>query len=209
MRDEPDAAVPPGTRCSEEAVRRELTRSHRQLQTFLRRRLGDPHEADEVLQGFAVKALSRSWSLRDVRSVRGWLGRVLASTLVDHQRRAGVRRRRHVPEAAAAFQKEAEPDAAVDGAVCDCLHGLLATLKPQYAEVLRRIDITGEPRDRVAAELATSTNNLTVRLHRARRALQGRLEAMCLTCPEHGYFNCRCEDERRRADIRGSAARGA
>ena len=209
MRDEPDAAVPPGPRASEEAVRRELAQSHRQLQTFLRRRLGDPHDADEVLQAFAVKAISRSWSLRDVRSVRGWLGRVLASTLLDHQRRAGVRRRRHVPEAAAASLEGAEPEAAVDGAVCDCLHGLLPTLKPEYAEVLRRIDIAGEPRDHVAAELTTSTNNLTVRLHRARKALQSRLEAMCLTCPEHGHFDCRCEDERRRADSRGSAAGGA
>lgn len=206
MLNEPAADLPRRAGSPDEAVRRELARSHRRLRTFLQRRVGDPHEADEVLQSFAVKALARSWSLRDVGSVRGWLGRILATTLIDHQRRAGVRRRRQAPQNGPQVEDMAAPDAPLDQAVCDCLHGLLPTLKPEYAEAIRRLDIAGEPRDRVAAELGTTSNNLGVRLHRARKALQRRLEAMCLTCPEHGYFDCRCEEERARAETRAGAA---
>ncbi|MBW3618496.1 MAG: sigma-70 family RNA polymerase sigma factor [Proteobacteria bacterium] len=206
MRVDPEAALPAeATPSPDEAVRRELADSHRQLRAFLQKHVKDSHEADEVLQSFAIKALSRSWSLRDVQSVRGWLGRVLATTLVDHHRRAGVHRRRDAPETSGA-EVSASPPHEVDEAVCDCLHGLLPTLKPEYAEIIRRLDLAGEPRDRLAAEFGTNANNLGVRLYRARKALQGRLEAMCLTCPEHGYFDCRCEDERRRAEIRAGAA---
>jgi len=33
-----------------------------------------------------------------------------------------------------------------DAAVCACFRGLLPTLKPRYAEVIRRIDLRGEAR---------------------------------------------------------------
>jgi RNA polymerase sigma-70 factor (ECF subfamily) len=90
-----------------------------------------------------------------------------------------------------------EPDAEIDGTVCNCLYKLLPTLKPDYAEVVWRADILGEPRDRIAASLGTTLNNVTVRIHRARRALKKRLEEMCLTCPVHGFLDCRCDEAER------------
>jgi phosphoserine phosphatase len=49
---------------------------------FLRRRLGSGEEAEEALQRFSLGALERASDLRDVRTVRGWPGQVLASTTV-------------------------------------------------------------------------------------------------------------------------------
>src|SRR3546814_16229745 len=80
----------------------------------------------------------------------------------------------------------ADPDAEIDATVCNCLYRLLPTLKAEYADVIWRADILGEPRDRLAASLGTSLNNVTVRLHRGRKALRIRLEEMCRTCPPHG-----------------------
>src|SRR6516165_7894538 len=81
------------TKPTDAAVRRALVESCQDLLGFLRRRLGSADEAEEVLQRFSVRALERASDLDDVRTVRGWLGRVLATTIVDHQRRA-IRRRR-------------------------------------------------------------------------------------------------------------------
>ena len=60
----------------ERAVRRVLVESYRDLRGFLRRRLGNESEAEEVLQDFMLRALERADDLRDVRSVRGWLSRL-------------------------------------------------------------------------------------------------------------------------------------
>ena len=204
--DDPDIAA----RAADAAVRRALVEGHRQRLGFLRRRLGSGDEAEEVLQMFMLRAVERSADLRDVRSVRGWLSRILATTIVDHQRRAGKRRKRE--EIVDPFDLEElsiEPDDELEEAICNCLYKLLPTLKPEYAEVIWRIDLLEEPRDRVAASLGVSLNNITVRLHRGRQALKKRLEEMCMTCPVHGFLDCRCDEaerwRRRRGQLGGCA----
>jgi RNA polymerase sigma factor (sigma-70 family) len=182
------------------AVRRALVEVHRDLVGFLQRRLRNPEEAEEVLQRFAVRALERASGLRDVRTVRGWLGRILSTAIVDHQRRAIRGRRRELPMEPETLERASEavaPDSEVDGIVCDCLYKLLPTLRPDYADVIWRADILGEPRDRIAVSLGTSLNNVSVRLHRGRRALKRRLEETCLTCPVHGFLDCRCDEAER------------
>lgn len=99
-------------------------------------------------------------------------------------------------------------DAELDEAVCTCLNKLLPTIKPEYAEVVRRVDLLGEARDRVAADLGVTLNNVAVKLHRGRHALKKRLEEMCLTCPTHGFLECGCEEaeraRRRREQMAGA-----
>jgi RNA polymerase sigma-70 factor (ECF subfamily) len=189
-----------GLKASDAAVRRALVEAHQELLAYLRRRLRNPEEAEEVLQRFAVRALERAHELRDVHTVRGWLGRILATTIVDHQRQAIRRRAREVAMEPATLERAgdaAAPDPEVDGVVCDCLYKLLPTLRPEYADLIWRADLLGEPRDRIAASLGTSLNNVNVRLHRGRRALKQRLEEMCLTCPVHGFLDCRCDEAER------------
>ncbi len=187
------------------AVRRALVEAREEFLAFLHHRLGSRDEAEELLQHFSLRALERAGQLRDIRSVRGWLGRILATTIVDHQRRAIRRRHWEVSTEQTDIESLAlEPDREVDEAVCNCLYKLLPTLKPEYADVVWRCDILGEPRDRIAASLGTTLNNITVRLHRGRQALRKRLEEMCLTCPVHGFLDCRCDEaERIRRLVRG------
>jgi RNA polymerase sigma-70 factor (ECF subfamily) len=69
---------------------------------------------------------------------------------------------------------------------------LLQTLKPDYADVLRRVDLLEQSRGEVAATLGITVNNLTIRLYRARQALRRALALTCETCPIHGYLDCGC-----------------
>jgi RNA polymerase sigma-70 factor (ECF subfamily) len=193
-------------KATDAAVRRALVESRQDLLAFLRRRLDSREEAEDALQRFSLRALERAADLRDIRTLRGWLGRILASTIADQQRRAIRKRRREVAMELTDIESLAvEPDVELDGAVCNCLYKLLPTLKPDFAEVLWRADILGEPRDRIAASLGTSLNNVTVRIHRGRQALKKRLEEMCLTCPVHGFLDCRCDEAERIRQQRAAA----
>ena len=190
-------------KAADAAVRRELVECHREFLSFLLRRLPDRDAAEEVLQAFMARALERAPDLKEVLSVRGWLGRVLATTIVDHHRRAARRARREtVTDPSDLEEMPVEPDAEIERQVCFCLYRILPTLKPDYADVIWRIDLLDEPRDRVAVELGITLGNVNVRLHRGRRALRARLEALCLTCPEHGFLDCRCEEGDRIRKIR-------
>ncbi len=53
-------------------------------------------------------------------------------------------------------------------ATCACSLGLLERVRPEHAAVLRRVDLDEEPIAEVARVLGVTTNNATVRLHRAR-----------------------------------------
>jgi RNA polymerase sigma-70 factor (ECF subfamily) len=182
------------TKVADAAVRRALVESRGDILAFVRQRLGNGEEAEEVLQRFSLRALERGPDLGDIHAMRGWLGQVLVSTIVNHQRRAVRRRQREARMEQIDIESlVVEPDVGTDGAVCACLYNLLPTLKADYSEVIWRADILGEPHDRIAASLGTTLNNVTVRIHRGRRALEQRLEEMCLTCPVHDFLDCRCE----------------
>ena len=132
------------SKAADAAVRRALVEAREEFLAFLHHRLGRRDEAEELLQHFSLRALERSWQLRDVRTVRGWLGRILATTLVDHQRGAIRRRRREVNMEQTDVENLAiEPDREADEAICNCLHKLLPTLKPEYADVVWRSDLLG------------------------------------------------------------------
>ncbi|MBU2167955.1 MAG: sigma-70 family RNA polymerase sigma factor [Alphaproteobacteria bacterium] len=188
------------------AVRQELVECHRAFLMFLRRRVSNQADAEEVLQDFMERALRRAGDLRDIQSLRGWLSRVLATTLIDHYRRTS-RRKETLREPSEMEDFVGEPDDEIDAAVCHCLYRLLPTIKADYSDLIWRIDLLGEPRDQVAVSVGLNLNNVNVKLHRARRALKTRLEDVCLTCPEHGYLDCQCDTGQHIHDIRQGNSR--
>lgn len=176
------------------AVRCALVDGRHQILNFLRRRLGDPEAAEDVLQTFMLRAIGRSEQLRDIRAVRGWLSQILASSIADYGRKVSRQRQREVVMAPTDLDGVPnEFDEELDEAVCNCLYKLLPTLKPEYAEVIWRVDLQEQPREAVAKDLGITLNNLNVRLHRGRQALKTRLQQMCLTCPVHGFLDCNCD----------------
>jgi RNA polymerase sigma-70 factor (ECF subfamily) len=81
----------------------------------------------------------------------------------------------------------------VAGHPCSCAYAILPSLRPSYAEFIRRIDLGGESSKRVAQDLAMTPNNVRVRLHRARQVLRARLVRFCGPCCERDCQNCRCD----------------
>jgi RNA polymerase sigma-70 factor (ECF subfamily) len=185
-----------GLKSLDAAVRAALAESHHDLLRFVTRRIGTQGEAEEVLSTFYVRSLNRVFDVRHPQSLRGWLRRVLEITIANHYRKQAALRKTEVKldEARIASVPDTE---GTDWAICTCFYKLLPTLKPEYAEVIRRVDLQRKSREKVAASLGTTVNNLTVRLHRARSALRRRLQQTCLTCPIHGFFRCRCDYARR------------
>jgi RNA polymerase sigma-70 factor (ECF subfamily) len=77
---------------------------------------------------------------------------------------------------------------------CACLTRLMTTLKPEYAAILESVDLGGRPLAGAARDLGITSNNASVRLHRARRALRQRVQQSCGTCATHGCLDCDCRN---------------
>ena len=185
------------------AVEVALTENRRSFLRFLARRLGDESAAEDVLQSFCLRAVSKGTELRESDSVVAWLYSVLRSVLMDHYRSEAARQGREANYAQQQIVLGNDRDEIeLEESLCNCFRGLLPALRPDYAEVLRRVDLSGEPRDRVAADLGITQANMRVRLHRGRQALRAALGECCGSCCEDGFRDCNCQtgqaDDRRR-----------
>ena len=119
--------------------------------------------------------------------------RVLRNAIVDHQRRAASAGRRleaYADERATLVDDRT--DAELDAVVCGCVAALAATLKPAYADALRRVELDGASVKDFAVEAGITANNASVRLFRARDALRRQVARACGTCAEHGCLDCTC-----------------
>lgn len=172
---------------------RVLVENHARFLAFLAPRLGSREAAEDVLQAAFVKGLEKQDTLRDEESAVAWFFRLLRNAVTDHWRRRGAEERalpRAGPDREAAVEEEH-----LRAEVCRCVRDLVPLLKPEYAEVVRRVDLEGTPVQRLASELGITPNNAAVRLHRARAALRKQLQASCGTCTEHGCLECTCRDD--------------
>ena len=168
-----------------------LVEHHRAFRAFLERRVGRRDVAEDLLQEAFARGLDNLPALASEESAVAWFYRVLRNAVVDHHRRGGASER-----ALSAFAREleqhVEPDLDTRNAVCRCVALLSDTLKPEYAEALRRVDVDGISLRELAAEAGITANNAGVRVFRAREALRKRVVRSCGTCAEHGCVDCTC-----------------
>jgi len=173
-----------------------LVQSKRRFLGFLEKRLDNRADAEDLLQSAYEKAFTRASAVQDEEKVVSWFYRVLRNLLIDqYRKRAAVNRL----EERLAGERDAEPaiDEELFREVCRCVKDLAEALKPEYREVLLRVDLQDQPLQQVARDLGVTVNNASVRVHRARRALREALQAACGVCTEHGCLDCTCRGEDR------------
>jgi RNA polymerase sigma-70 factor (ECF subfamily) len=167
-----------------------LVENHRAFLGFLERRVGDRALAEDLLQDAFTRNLDRLSDLPDEALVP-WFYKVLRNAAIDRHRRNGAEER-----ALAAFTQEladaAQPDEEFHREICACVGRLANTLKPEYAEVLRAVDVEETPVKAFAEAAGLTASNAGVRLFRAREALRRQVTASCGTCAEHGCLDCSC-----------------
>lgn len=171
-------------------VLEQLVENHREFLAYVQRRVGDRATAEEILQDAFIRGLDRSDEIRE--SAVGWFYRVLRNAVIDHQRRRAAADRRLDAFAADLAASPNEPEE-LNRVVCACVSRIANTLKPEYADALRRVEIEGVPVKEYAEASGISASNAGVRIFRAREALRKQVARSCGTCAEHGCLDCCCE----------------
>ena len=184
----------PARSLSPEAVA-QLVEGHREFLAFLERRVESRAAAEDILQTAFARGLERGAGVQDEKVV-AWFYRVLRNAVIDHYRHRSTSAR-----AVEAWGKELtdrrEPDPALRDEICQCVSGLLATLKEEYQQALRIVDLEDGTLSDLAQQSGITAENAAVRVHRARKALRRQVEKACGTCAEHGCFDCHCDGPER------------
>lgn len=177
----------------ENPIHDRLLECRREFMSYFRHRLGRSEDAEDVFQDFCIKVLRSTGQLEDAAKTDAWLHSILRNTLVDYYRRHAARLK-----CDEAFRREPRPLAVVPGPLldaalsCRCIRDGLVSLRRDYADILRRVDLNDEPRSQIADDLGISANNVNVRLHRARQALKAEIEQHCIICANGRFAECEC-----------------
>ena len=166
------------------------------FRAFLRRRVVDDATAQDLLQQSFMRAVQQEHGKEPPEQAVAWFYRILRNAVVDYYRAraADTKKAQAYKEDLEASGEDKTPGLdELRPALCACLTRLLPSLRPAYADLLRRIDLEGDSPAAVAKDLGVTLNNLTVRLHRARLALRKSLEQTCGVCTKHGCLNCTCD----------------
>ncbi len=150
-------------------------RHEAELRGWLRHRLGNAHDADDLLQDLFLKAASRGVEFCSIRDARAWLFSVARNALVDRHRLA-----RPTVELPEDLRHEPDPEPpVVDRLAESCFLRVLSELAPEDREAITLCDLQGITQEEYARRKGLSTPGAKSRVQRARKRLRERLLQAC------------------------------
>ncbi len=150
------------------------------LRAYVRRRVADPHAADDVVQEVLLRVATRGGTLRDPGALEGWAHRVAANAIVDHLRA-------RPPELPSDDLRvldrpvggESEDDGAARAQLARCVPSLVTRLAPVDRQALQLCDLGGLTQADAAARLGLTVPGMKARVQRARRRLRDLVLRCC------------------------------
>ena len=159
----------------------ELERHHRWLRTVVFARLGNAHEADEVMQEVALAAVEQRAPLADPAKVAPWLYRTAVLQSLLFRRRRGRQRKLTDRYAARQHAGDGRPvpadpfDWLLEQERAGLIRRGMQNLPRRDAELLLLKYTEGWSYRQLAEHLGTTTSAVEARLHRARAKLRQQL----------------------------------
>lgn len=174
------------------AITSVLLANHHRFLRFLEPRVGSREDAEEILQAAFVRSLEKAEEIREPENAIAWFYRLLRNAVIDQYRRNDASRRTLIGFAQQLSASDSARDPDTERVICECIRELIPVLKPEYADLISRVDLADGDVTLAADELGITPGNARVRLHRARTALRSAVERTCRTCATHGCVDCTC-----------------
>ena len=144
------------------------------LLAFLRSKVSNQEDADDLLQEILLKAHQSMSDLGRVESLKAWLFQIARNTITDFYRHKGRRWPVHPDDL---WYNELDKD---DRHILEnCVTPFLDALPPEMGDLLRRIDLQGVSQKNHAAELGVSYSTLKSQVQASRRRLRELFEDCC------------------------------
>ena len=144
-----------------------------ELRGWLRRRLGNAVDAEDLLQDVFLKAMRQGERFCAITNARAWLYEVARNALADRLRLA-----RDTVELPEDLSADVEDAATVDS-LAACLPRVLGELSREDREAITLCDLEGLPQEEYARRKGLSLPGAKSRVQRARKRLREQLTLSC------------------------------
>ena len=154
----------------------------RPLQQFIRRRVPDPHSAEDILQDVFLKIHTHIDTLRTHDRMTSWIYQITRNAIADYYR--AQRPTTELSEALVAPDEMADDDVVRE--LSPCVAAMVEQLPNTYREALRLTEYHGLTQKELSRRLGISFSGAKSRVQRARAKIKEQLLACCHFQFDHG-----------------------
>jgi RNA polymerase sigma-70 factor, ECF subfamily len=148
-------------------------RHEAELHGWLKARLGNRNDADDMLQDLFLKCVRQQDRFCDLENARAWLFEVARNALIDRLRL--TRNQVALPDDLATIEEEVAP---VDS-LAACLPRVLSELSAEDREAITLCDLQGISQQSYADMKGISLPGAKSRIQRARKRMRAQLTSAC------------------------------
>lgn len=148
---------------------------HKQLLSFIQKRVTDTSVADDILQEVFIKIHTRIDSLQENKKIKAWLFQITRNTIIDYYRKANPLD--DIPFELTDLEDENDPFALQD--IQTCIVPMIKSLPEDYRDALFMTELNGLSQKEMAEKLQISYSAAKSRVQRARSLLKEALSKCC------------------------------
>lgn len=155
-----------------------------ELRSFVHRRIGDPHHADDIVSEVLIRIHKNLRNLDDSQRLAGWVFRIARNAITDEYRRAGRDRELLGTAPGNHATKDSADDwddeqGGVLAELAACLRPLLDQLTPAHRRALQLTELDGTTQAAAARLEGISVSGMKSRVQRGRQQLAELLGRCC------------------------------
>jgi RNA polymerase sigma-70 factor (ECF subfamily) len=148
---------------------------HKQLLSFILKRVKDKSIAEDILQEVFIKIHSKIDSLQEGRKVKAWLFQITRNTIIDYYRKADSLEDLDSP----VNDLEAENDPSALEDIQTCIVPMIKSLPEDYRDALLLTELNGLSQKELSEKLKISYSAAKSRVQRGRSLLKEALSQCC------------------------------
>jgi DNA-directed RNA polymerase specialized sigma24 family protein len=172
------------------SIARLLVESYREFSAFLEEQVGSGAVSAEILQDAFVRGMHKLELSHSDESTVDWFYRLLRLAVIDRPRPSGASEHK-LTAFRAELEQKLEPGVALREAIERYVRGLVATLEPKQAALLRSVESTDAVTG-LTEEEGLSPSAAALCVSSARAALRRQVVSACGICTVHDRWNCTC-----------------
>ena len=153
------------------------------MERFVRRRVSDPHQADDVVAEIMLRIHQNLGTLDDRERLTAWVFRIARNAITDHYRRTARRREVVVaepePDVDTGADAWLDDQAATLSELAACIRPLVDALPGDYRRALVLTDLEGHSQVDAARMEGISVSGMKSRVQRGRRQFATLVKQCC------------------------------
>lgn len=151
-----------------------------QLRGFLKRRVSNSEDAEDLLQEIILKTHQHMKTLKDPDKIYAWLFQVARNTLTDHYRKNSASGHHvDISEFDEILEDTRVDESSVHSELTQCLQPFLQQLPEIYREAVEAVDLKGMSQKELAEGLGLSHSAIKSRVQRGRQMLRELFRNCC------------------------------